>query len=141
LDTSDEWLSTRTVSTAARLYRGNHLRLGDGSRKRALENAGTAPEDLDLIICSTLRGDYFTPSLACIVQMNLGATCPAFDINAACSGFLYALDTAAGVFARGRANKILVIAAEAMSTLVDWTDRSTCVLFGDGSGAAYWKRR
>jgi 3-oxoacyl-[acyl-carrier-protein] synthase-3 len=102
----------------------------------ALENAGITADELDLILCATIRGDYITPSLACMIQKELGASCPAFDVNAACTGFLYALDIALGYFARKKAKKILVVAAECMSKLVDWKDRSTCVLFGDGAGAA-----
>jgi 3-oxoacyl-[acyl-carrier-protein] synthase-3 len=103
--------------------------------KAALQNAGIEASELDYIICSTIRGDYITPSLACVVQNAIGANCPAFDLNAACSGFLYALDCAAGYFARGRAKKVLIIAAEVMSKMVNWQDRATCVLFGDGAGA------
>ena len=97
--------------------------------------AGLAPTDVDLILCATLQGDYITPSLACMVQRRIGATCPAMDLNAACSGFVYALDVAAGYYARGTVKHVLVIAAERMSKYVDWEDRSTCVLFGDGAGA------
>ena len=104
--------------------------------RAALQNAGITPEELDLILCSTIRGDYITPALACIVQKSLGATCPAFDINAACSGFVYALDVADGYFVRKRVKKVLVVAAEEMSKLLDWKDRRTCVLFGDAAGAA-----
>ena len=76
-----------------------------------------------------------TPSQACVIQKRIGASCPAFDVNAACSGFLYALDVAAGYFARKKAKKVLVVSSEVLSRLADWTDRSTCVLFGDGAGA------
>lgn len=136
VETSDEWISTRTgiksrhVSTTETMteYTSRAGRL-------ALENAGITADDLDLIICATIRGDYITPSLGCMVQKELGASCPAFNVNAACSGFIYALDVALGYFARKKAKKILVVAAECMSKLVDWEDRSTCVLFGDGAGA------
>ncbi len=84
---------------------------------------------------STLQGDCLTPSLSCMLQRELGAQCPAFDINAACSGFLYALQMAAAFLDSGRAETVLVCAAEMMSKQVDWTDRATCVLFGDGRAA------
>ena len=136
IDTSDEWIATRTgirnryVCTTEKLSD-----LATEAAARALRDSDTAAEDLDLIICATVRGDTLTPSLACIIQKSLGANCPAFDINAACTGFIYALDVALGYFERKRAKRVLIVAAEAMSKLVDWTDRSTCVLFGDGAGA------
>jgi 3-oxoacyl-[acyl-carrier-protein] synthase-3 len=104
--------------------------------KLALEDADIKADEIDLIICATIQGDYITPSFACVIQKELGAKCPAFDINAACSGFIYALDVATGYFERNKAKNILVVAAEGMSKFLDWTDRSTCVLFGDGAGAA-----
>ena len=136
IETSDEWITTRTgiksrhISTSESM-----LDFCTKAGALALQNASTEAEELDLIICATIRGDTITPSLACMVQKELGAHCPAFDLNAACTGFIYALDVALGYFARKKAKKILVIAAEAMSKLVDWKDRSTCVLFGDGAGA------
>jgi 3-oxoacyl-[acyl-carrier-protein] synthase-3 len=92
------------------------------------------PQSLDMIICATVSADNAAPSLACSIQMMLGAQCPAMDINAACSGFIYALDTAAGFFARG-AKHILVVGAERLTGLIDWSDRSTAVIFADGAGA------
>lgn len=136
LDTSDEWISTRTGIKSRHVCTTETIStLAADAGKAALQNAGIEASELDYIICATIRGDYFTPSLGCVVQKAIGAHCPAFDINAACSGFLYSLDAAAGYFARGRAKKILVVAAEVMSTMVDWQDRATCVLFGDGAGA------
>lgn len=102
----------------------------------AIENAGIPASELDLILAPTLGGDFITPALSCMVQRELGATCPAMDLNAACTGFLYGLDVADCYLARGRAKKILIVAAEGMSRILDWEDRSTCVLFGDGAGAA-----
>ncbi|NCB31697.1 MAG: ketoacyl-ACP synthase III, partial [Clostridia bacterium] len=102
---------------------------------RALENGNTKPEELDMIICASVSGEDICPSIACMVQSKLGATCPAMDINAACSAFIYMLDTAAGFFARGRVKKMLVIGSERMSRILDWTDKTTCVIFGDGAGA------
>lgn len=136
LDTSDEWISTRTGIKSRHVCTKETISdLAVNAGKAALQNANIDASELDYIICSTIRGDYITPSLACVVQKEIGANCPAYDINAACSGFLYALDTAAGYFARGCAKKVLVIAAEVMSKMVNWQDRATCVLFGDGAGA------
>lgn len=137
LDTSDEWIAQRvgvrerhvcTTETAADL--------AVEAAKRALENSGTAPEELDLILAATVSGEDVSPNIACMVQNRLGAVCPAYDINAACSAFLFLLETAAGYFARGRVKKVLVVGAERMSRILDWEDRSTCVIFGDGAGAA-----
>lgn len=137
LDTSDEWISTRTGIKSRYVCTTETISdLAVEAGRAALRDAGVEPEELDLIICSTIRGDYITPALACVVQNRLGATCPAFDINAACSGFVYMLDVAAGYFARKRVKKVLLIAAEEMSKLLDWKDRRICVLFGDGAGAA-----
>ncbi len=137
VETSDEWISTRTGIKSRHICTTETMtELTAQAGRRALENAGISAQELDLIICSTIRGDTITPSQACLIQKELGATCPAFDVNAACTGFLYALDIALGYFARKRAKKILIVAAETMSKLLDWTDRATCVLFGDGAGAA-----
>jgi len=136
LDTSDEWISQRvgikerhvcTSETTADLAREAAL--------AALDMSGVTPEELDFILCATVSPDNAAPSLACSVQSMLGATCPAMDINAACSGFIYMLDTAAGFFARGKAKKVLVIGAERLTRFLDWDDRSTAVIFGDGAGA------
>lgn len=136
VETSDEWIRTRTGIHSRYVSTGETMSdLTAEAALRALENAGTDASELDLILCSTIRGDYLTPSQACMIQQRIGASCPALDINAACSGFLYALDVAAGYFARGRVKKVLVVSAEMLSELVDWTDRATCVLFGDGAGA------
>lgn len=134
--TSDEWISSRTgIKSRHILTDGSLCDLAVKAAVRALEDSGTNAQDLDLIICATVLGDTLIPSLSCMIQNELGAKCPAFDVNAACTGFIYALDIAAGYFARKKAKKVLVIAADAMSKLVDWSDRSTCVLFGDGAGA------
>ena len=135
LDTSDEWITQRvgilerrvcTTETAADLAHSASV--------RALEMGGVAVDELEMIICATVSADYAAPSMACSVQEMLGATCPAVDINAACSGFIYALDIAAGYFARGR-KRILVIGAERLTRLLNWSDRSTAVIFADGAGA------
>ena len=136
VDTSDEWIQSRTGIKSRRVINGESLLdLAADAAKKALLMAKAAIGEIDLIICATMQADTVTPSLACMVQKRLGAVCPAFDINAACTGFVYALDVAAGYFARGRAKKALVIAAECLSKHVDWEDRGTCVLFGDGAGA------
>ena len=98
--------------------------------------SGIDASQLDLIVCSTTTGDHLVPAEACAVAERLSATCPAFDVSAACAGFVFALDVAEGYIARGRAKHVLVVAAEQMTRALDWTDRATCVLFGDGAGAA-----
>ena len=136
VDTNDEWITTRTgIRERPILTTESVTEIAVAAARNALENSGISPADLDYIICPTLGGDYMTPSLACVVQMELGATCPAVDVNGACSGFLYALDVADGVFARGKARYVLVLAAERLSRILDWSDRSTCVLFGDAAAA------
>jgi 3-oxoacyl-[acyl-carrier-protein] synthase-3 len=136
VDTSDEWIVARTgINTR---YVSTHETITELSVKaaeNALKKAGISEKDLDLILCSTMKGDYACPSLACLVQKEIEANCPAVDLNAACSGFLYALDQADAYIASGKAETVLVIGAEMMTRYLDWTDRSTCVLFGDGAGA------
>jgi 3-oxoacyl-[acyl-carrier-protein] synthase-3 len=140
LQTSDEWIRTRTGIKNRHVLTSESLKdLAMEAAKNALRMSGTVALDLDLIICSTVSPDHVIPTLACEVQLALGANCPAFDLNAACSGFIYALDIAAGYFARKKDSRVLVIAADAMSRIVDWRDRATCVLFGDGAGAALLK--
>lgn len=141
VDTSDEWISTRTGIKQRHICSKESITdLAVKAAKDALKDANTEAEDIDLIILATISSDYITPSLACIVQNNIGAVCPAFDLNAACTGFIYALDIAASYFESGRANKILVIAADAMSRLLDFKDRATCVLFGDAASAVVLKK-
>ncbi len=137
LDTSDEWISQRTGIRERAVCTDESLtELLTTAGKEALARAGITAQQLDLILCATIKGDYITPSQACIIQKELGAKCPAMDIGAACTGFLYALDVAAGYFVRKKVQKVLVLAGDVMSKLVDWKDRSTCVLFGDAAGAA-----
>lgn len=136
VDTSDEWIRTRTGIRERRICTTENLEeLAVSAAKKALEDSKISSTELDMILCATISGDYATPSMACIIQAAIGADCPAMDFNAACSGFLYGLDIAAGYFARKPDCRILLVAAESMSRLVDWQDRSTCVLFGDGAGA------
>jgi len=136
LDTSDEWIKTRTGVRERRVCTDENINeLAVLSSNKALKDANVLPENIDLIICATLGGDFITPSTACYIQKEIGAKCPAFDINAACSGFMYALDVAEGYFLRRRAKKVLITVCECMSNLVDWEDRSTCVLFGDAAAS------
>lgn len=136
LDTSDEWISSRTGIRSRQIITDETLvQLGSDAARRALENAGVEPAEIDMLICSTVMGDTSTPGLSCSIAGELGISGGVFDINAACAGFVYALDIAHAYITTGKARKILVVCAEAMSRLCDWTDRSTAVLFGDGAGA------
>lgn len=136
LDTNDEWISTRTGIRQRHIIADETLMALSGQAARAaLENADITAESIDLIICSTVLGEYITPSLACMIQGEIGAKCPSFDINAACSGFVYALDMAHAMMVAGRAKRVLVVCGEQLSRIVDWTDRSTCILFGDAAAA------
>lgn len=138
VDTSDEWISTRTGIKERRLSTGkNTSDIATNAAKKALEDAKINAEDIDLIIVATITQDSFTPSTACIVQENIGASnAVAFDISAACTGFIYALNTAWQFMKGGQAKTALVIGAEVLSKVINWKDRNTCVLFGDGAGAA-----
>lgn len=136
LDTSDEWIRTRTGITERRLISSERLEdLATEAAMKAIEDAGLTPADIDYIICSNVVNEYITPSLSCIVQGAIGARCATVDVNAACSGFIYALDMADDRLKSGKAKNILVMAAEEPTRMVDWEDRSLCVLFGDGAGA------
>ena len=137
VDTNDEWIRRR-VGIAERhiAVAETTADMASAAARNALDSAGIDAASLDMILCATVSADNVSPSLACMVQAQLGAVCPAYDINAACSAFLFLLETAAGYFARGRAKRILVVGAERMSRIVDWSDRGTCVIFGDGAGAA-----
>lgn len=138
MDTSDEWISSRTGIHARHLaVEETTTGLSVAAAEQALAEAGMQPQELDLIIAATLSADHVLPMLACEVQAALGAEhAVAFDLHAACSGFLFALNTAA-VYLRGGVYKnALIIGAETLSKMLDWTDRGTSVLFGDGAGAA-----
>jgi 3-oxoacyl-[acyl-carrier-protein] synthase-3 len=139
VDTSDEWITSRTGIRQRRIAsEGQYTSTfaADASR-RALSMAGVKAEELDLIILGTVTPDFPFPATACIVQYEIGAVNAAvFDLSAACSGFIYGLSIADKYIRTGEAKKILVIGAEVLSRVVDWTDRNTCILFGDGSGAA-----
>jgi 3-oxoacyl-[acyl-carrier-protein] synthase-3 len=138
VDTSDEWIVERTGIRQRHQARDDEpvSDLAVAAARKALAAAGRTPEDIDLIIVATTTADLTFPAVATIVQRKLG--CPigiAFDVQAVCSGFVYALSVADGFTARGRSKCALVIGAETMTRLMDWTDRGTCVLFGDGAGA------
>ena len=138
MDTSDEWISSRTGIRERRLVKDETTAsMSIEAARRALEDAKVSAQDIDLIIVGTITGDYVTPSTACEVQAAIGADkAVAFDVNAACSGFMFALHTADAYFKAGIYKTALVLGAETLSKIMDWNDRSTCVLFGDGAGAA-----
>lgn len=143
VDTSDEWIRERTGIRERRIGPESLLasEMGAASARQALERAGLQPGDVDLLVVSTATPDRWLPSTACDIQALIGANrAVAFDVQAACSGWLYALSVAEGYIAAGRGQVALVVATEKMSNIIDWTDRSTCVLFGDGSGAAVLRR-
>jgi 3-oxoacyl-[acyl-carrier-protein] synthase-3 len=136
LDTSDEWISTRTGIRERRVLSTESLDcLASKAAKSALDCAGLTAKDIDFILCSTVQGEWVTPALSCAVQRDLGAACPALDINGACAGFVYALDVADAFLKSGKAGRVLIVCAEAMTRIVDWMRREECVLFGDGAGA------
>ena len=136
LDTSDEWIKTRTGMSERRVISSEKLEdLAAEASLQAIADAGLKPADIDYIICSNVVNEYITPGLSCIVQGAIGAKCACVDVNVACSGFIYALDMADDRLKSGKAKNILVVAAEEPTRMVDWNDRSLCVLFGDGAGA------
>jgi len=137
VETNDEWIKSRTGISSRYVCTNETISdLAASAAAKALAKSGLKVEDIDLILCSTIAGDYTTPALSCIVGLRLGAKCPAIDLNAACAGFTYALDVAAAYIETKRAKNVLIVSAEMMSKHIDWTDRNTCVLFGDGAGAA-----
>lgn len=137
LETSDEWIRTRTgIERRYISLDENTSDLAVEASKKALNQAGLSAEDIDLIIVATVTPDNFTPSTACIVQDKLGAkNAWAFDINAACTGFIYALKLGRSLIRSGEAKNALIIGAETLSKALNWEDRGSCVLFGDGAGA------
>jgi 3-oxoacyl-[acyl-carrier-protein] synthase III len=138
VETSDEWIRTRTGIRERRLAAEGETTSDMASKaaREAMQSAGVSAEDIDLVIVATVTPDMPFPNTACFVQAKLGLRkVPAFDIEAACSGFLYALDVAEGMMRTGRYRNALVIGAEKLSSITNWQDRTTCVLFGDGAGA------
>lgn len=138
MDTSDEWIASRTGIRERRLAgKETTASMAAEAARRAMQDAGVSAKDIDLILVGTITADYVTPSAACEVQAAIGADhATAFDINAACSGFIFALNTAHAYLQTNMAHTALVIGVETLSKIMDWNDRSTCVLFGDGAGAA-----
>lgn len=138
MDTSDEWISSRTGIRERHLVKDETTAgMSTEAAKRAMSDAGVTAEEIDLIIVGTLSADHITPACACEVQAAIGAVhAVAFDVNAACSGFMFALNIAHAYFQTGAYQTALIIGAETLSKVMDWNDRSTCVLFGDGAGAA-----
>ena len=144
IDTTDEWIVSRTGIRERRIASAQECTsdMGAEAARRAITQAGIDVEEIDLIICATLTPDMPFPATACLIQHKLGAKrSAAFDIEAACSGFLYALEIGQQFITSGTYNTVLVIGAEKLSTIVDWEDRGTCVLFGDGAGAAILRSR
>ena len=137
VETSDEWIVQR-VGVKERHVSVNETTadLAVNAAKNALDNAGITADRLGLIVAATISSDSLCPTVAGSVQQRLGATCPAFDVSSACSGFIFALETVASLIERRKMDYALVIGAERLSKIIDWTDRSTCVIFGDGAGAA-----
>lgn len=138
LDTSDEWIVTRTGIRERRVAADheNTSDLATAAARRALEMANVSAEEIDMIIVGTITGDFPWPATACLVQQKLGVKGSfAFDVSAACSGFVYALATASKYIETGAVKRALVIGAEILTRVVDWQDRNTCLLFGDGAGA------
>ncbi len=139
VDTNDEWISTRTGIKSRQIITTERFEeLAALAGQRAIEAAGLVPEDIDFIICHNVCNVYVTPSLASLVQGLLGIkgpNCPTMDLNSACAGFIYGLDICDAFIETGRAKHILYICAEEVTRMVDWTQRETCVLFGDAAGA------
>ncbi len=138
VETSDEWIRSRTGISQRHIASDDESTtdIAFEAARRALEDAGLRADEIDLIIVATCTPDYQFPATAALVQHKLGASCAAFDLEAACSGFVYGLVVAAQFIASGAMRNVLVIGAEVMSRVVDWNDRNTAVLFGDGAGAA-----
>ena len=144
VDTTDDWITSRTGIRERRTAAEDEFTstMGIAAARIALKRAGVGAADLDLIIVATITPDMPFPATACIVQQELGATrAAAFDLEAACTGFLYALEIGRQFIDNGTYQNVLIIGAEKLSSIIDWKDRNTCVLFGDGAGAAVLQRR
>jgi 3-oxoacyl-[acyl-carrier-protein] synthase-3 len=143
VDTNDEWITQRTGIKERRIAGPGEstATLATHAARRALDDAGLEPKDIDLVLCGTITPEMAFPSTACFVAAALGmTTTPAFDVAAACSGFIYTLDTAAAFVKAGRYRNVLVIGAETLSRITDYKDRGSCILFGDGAGAVVVQR-
>lgn len=137
VDTSDEWITTRTGISQRHISGGEETwQLGAVAAQNAINNSGIKAEDIDLIICATITPENMMPSTACKIQAEIGAVnAAAFDISAACSGYVFGIITGAQFIKTGLYKNVCIIGSETLSKVIDWTDRSTCVLFGDGAGA------
>src|SRR6476661_10229208 len=137
VETSDEWIVSRTGIRERRIVgpADSTTSLGTGAARQALDRAGITAEELDLIVVATCTPDQFLVSQACLIQAEIGGNAGAFDIGAACAGFVYALSQGSVYIQAGQAERVLVIGVDTLTRFVDWTDRSTCILFGDGAGA------
>ncbi|MDD4773720.1 MAG: ketoacyl-ACP synthase III [Eubacteriales bacterium] len=137
LDTSDEWIKTRTGICERRVMKSETLLdLAEKASLEAMRSAGLMSSDIDMIIISSLQGDFISPSMCCLLSAKLGINCThMFDINMGCSGFIFALDMADSYLTAKKATAVLIVCAEGMSRMTDWTDRKTCILFGDAAGA------
>src|SRR6056297_2510350 len=139
VETNDEWIKSRTGISERRILKGDKLGtsyMAERAATAALEDAGVEAEEIDVIIVATVTPDYLFPATACLVQKRIGAkNAYAFDLSAACSGFLFALTTGVNFIESGRDKKVLVICADKMSSIIDYTDRTTCILFGDAGAA------
>lgn len=137
LDTSDEWITTRTGIKERRVLSSEYvLDLGVDAAKKALADANMEAKDLDFVIVANVVNEYVTPALSCIIKEKIGAKCPCIDLNGACVGFIYACDIAEAYYKIGRVKNVLVVCAEAPAHMLDWHDRTCAVLFGAGAGAA-----
>ena len=143
VDTSDEWIASRTGIRQRHIAGEGEttVSLARDAALKAMEAAGVGPADIDMIVLGTTTPNLIFPSSACLMQAELGIDngCPAFDVNAACSGFIYAMTVADKFIRTGDVKTVLVVGSETLTRMVDWSDRSTCVLFGDGAGAAVLK--
>lgn len=141
LDTDDAWICPRTGIHSRHVISDEMLEdLAAEAARKALGMAGLTVSDIDFFICSNVVNEYMTPGLSCIVAAKTGLKCPMIDINCACPGFIYAMDIAETYFQAGKVQNVLIVCAEEPSRMTSWEDRSTCVLFGDGAGAAVFTR-
>ncbi|MCR5352312.1 MAG: beta-ketoacyl-ACP synthase 3 [Bacteroidales bacterium] len=141
LDTDDAWIYPRTGIRSRHVISDEQIEdLAAEAARKALEMAGLDVKDIDFFICSNVVSEHMTPGLSCIVAARMGLCCPMIDINCACPGFIYAMDIAETYFQAGKVHNVLIVCAEEPSRMTSWEDRSTCVLFGDGAGAAVFTR-
>jgi 3-oxoacyl-[acyl-carrier-protein] synthase-3 len=142
VETTDSWIKERTGIESRHIATGETVKmLASEAAKKAIEDSGIKAADIELIIVATCSGEQALPCMACEVQNSIGAAnAVAFDLNAACAGFLFAMNTADAYISQGIYKNALIIGAEILSNIIDWSDRSTCILFGDGAGAVYFEK-